>query len=458
MKLRNINTVIAREYLTKVKKKSFLLTTFLAPVFFAAMCIVPSLIMFLAEDKAKNVAVIDQSGFVYGTFTDNKYAVYEDCTGQNLDSLKNAVVDGRYDLVLDISALNEATKSVTVSSYSVKPLNVDLESDILKKIDNAIEDYRIASYNVADLKQIMEDVKSDVNLVTYTIGKDGEDKLSISAIYMVISMVLSIIIYMFVAMFSSMVMQSVIEEKNSRVVEVLVSSVKATELMFGKIIGVALVALTQFILWIVLSGVLVAGASAAFGLDSMIDSVKVQTEQMNQMSTVAGAEAADMMAMPDMATVMEENEMAVLLSTLADINWGQMIIAFLVFFVFGYLLYASLFAAIGSAVENEADTQQLSLPVTIPLMLAFFIALYAFKAPDSAVVFWGSMIPFTSPIVMLARIPYGVPVWELLLSVGLLLLTFIFCAWLSAKIYKIGILMFGKKTTFKDLWQWLKQK
>lgn len=458
MKLRNINTVIAREYLTKVKKKSFLLTTFLAPVFFAAMCIVPSLIMFLAEDKAKNVAVIDQSGFVYGTFTDNKYAVYEDCTGHNLDSLKNAVVDGRYDLVLDISALNEATKSVTVSSYSVKPLNVDLESDILKKIDNAIEDYRIASYNVADLKQIMEDVKSDVNLVTYTIGKDGEDKLSISAIYMVISMVLSIIIYMFVAMFSSMVMQSVIEEKNSRVVEVLVSSVKATELMFGKIIGVALVALTQFILWIVLSGVLVAGASAAFGLDSMIDSVKVQTEQMNQMSTVAGAEAADMMAMPDMATVMEENEMAVLLSTLADINWGQMIIAFLVFFVFGYLLYASLFAAIGSAVENEADTQQLSLPVTIPLMLAFFIALYAFKAPDSAVVFWGSMIPFTSPIVMLARIPYGVPVWELLLSVGLLLLTFIFCAWLSAKIYKIGILMFGKKTTFKDLWQWLKQK
>lgn len=458
MKLRNINTVIAREYLTKVKKKSFLLTTFLAPVFFAAMCIVPSLIMFLAEDKAKNVAVIDQSGFVYGTFTDNKYAVYEDCTGQNLDSLKNAVVDGRYDLVLDISALNEATKSVTVSSYSVKPLNVDLESDILKKIDNAIEDYRIASYNVADLKQIMEDVKSDVNLVTYTIGKDGEDKLSISAIYMVISMVLSIIIYMFVAMFSSMVMQSVIEEKNSRVVEVLVSSVKATELMFGKIIGVALVALTQFILWIVLSGVLVAGASAAFGLDSMIDSVKVQTEQMNQMSTVAGAEAADMMAMPDMATVMEENEMAVLLSTLADINWGQMIVAFLVFFVFGYLLYASLFAAIGSAVENEADTQQLSLPVTIPLMLAFFIALYAFKAPDSAVVFWGSMIPFTSPIVMLARIPYGVPVWELLLSVGLLLLTFIFCAWLSAKIYKIGILMFGKKTTFKDLWQWLKQK
>ncbi|MGM9763472.1 MAG: ABC transporter permease, partial [Candidatus Cryptobacteroides sp.] len=243
-----------------------------------------------------------------------------------------------------------------------------------------------------------------------------------------------------------------------RVVEVLVSSVKATELMFGKIIGVALVALTQFVLWILLSGILIGGASAIFGFDKMIESAKVQTEQMNQMSAVAGDEASGMMAMPDVSTVMEDNELAVMLSTLADINWAQMIVAFVVFFILGYLMYASLFAAIGSAVENEADTQQLQLPITIPLMLAFFIALYAFKAPDSAVVFWGSMIPFTSPIVMLARIPYGVPGWELALSIGLLLLTFVFCAWLSAKIYKIGILMFGKKTTFKDLWKWLKQK
>lgn len=458
MKLRNINIVIGREYATKVKKKSFLITTFLAPIFFAAMCILPSVIMFMAEDKAKNVAVIDNSGIVMETLEDSRTATYVDCSNISLDSLKSAVMNGEYDLVLDISAINESTKSVNVASYSKKPLSLDLETEISNNVDDAIEAYRIESYDVDNLKQIMDDVKSDVTLATYTLGDDGEEKISISGIYMVISMVLSIIIYMFVAMFSGMVMQSVIEEKNSRVVEVLVSSVKATELMFGKIIGVALVALTQFVLWILLSGILIGGASAVFGFDKMIESAKVQTEQMNQMSAVAGDEAAEMMAMPDVSSVMEDNELAVMLSTLADINWVQMIVAFVVFFVLGYLMYASLFAAIGSAVENEADTQQLQLPITIPLMLAFFIALYAFKAPDSAVVFWGSMIPFTSPIVMLARIPYGVPGWELVLSIGLLLLTFVFCAWLSAKIYKIGILMFGKKTTFKDLWKWLKQK
>ena len=154
----------------------------------------------------------------------------------------------------------------------------------------------------------------------------------------------------------------------------------------------------------------------------------------------------------------DESGMGAVLSTLGNINWVQMILAFVIYFALGYLLYASLFAAIGSAVENEADTNQLQLPVTIPLMIAFFIAFYAFKAPDSAIVFWGSMIPFTSPIVMLARIPFGVPVWELALSIAILVATFIACGWASAKIYKIGILMFGKKTSFKDLWKWLNMK
>ncbi|MGM9762685.1 MAG: ABC transporter permease, partial [Candidatus Cryptobacteroides sp.] len=237
MKLRNINIVIGREYATKVKKKSFLITTFLAPVFFAAMCILPSVIMFMAEDKAKNVAVIDNSGIVMETLADSRTATYVDCSNISLDSLKSAVMNGEYDLVLDISAINESTKSVNVASYSKKPLSLDLETEISNNVDDAIEAYRIESYDVDNLKQIMDDVKSDVTLATYTLGDDGEEKISISGIYMVISMVLSIIIYMFVAMFSGMVMQSVIEEKNSRVVDVLVSSVKATELMFGKIIG-----------------------------------------------------------------------------------------------------------------------------------------------------------------------------------------------------------------------------
>jgi len=250
-----------------------------------------------------------------------------------------------------------------------------------------------------------------------------------------------------------MVMQSVIEEKASRVVEVLVSSVKATELMFGKIIGVACVALTQFFLWIVLTVVIVTGVSAFIGFDSIMGD-PAQTEQMMEMAGQMGG--VDMAQMTEMAA--EEDGMAAVLSTLKDINYVQLVLGFIIYFALGYLLYASFFAAIGSAVENEADTNQLQLPVTIPLMLAFFIAFYAFKAPDSAVVFWGSMIPFTSPIVMLARIPFGVPAWELALSIVLLLGTFAACGWASAKIYKIGILMFGKKTSFKDLWKWLKQK
>ena len=253
-------------------------------------------------------------------------------------------------------------------------------------------------------------------------------------------------------MFSGMVMQSVIEEKASRVVEVLVSSVKATELMFGKIIGVACVALTQFMLWIVLTAVLVGGFSLFVGFDSLMGD-PAQTEQMMEMTAqMGGVDVAEMTE-----TMAQEEGLGAVLSTLQDINWAQMILAFVVYFALGYLLYASFFAAIGSAVENEADTNQLQMPVTVPLLLAFFIALYAFNAPDSPIVWWGSMIPFTSPIVMLARIPFGVPTWELGLSVLLLVLTFMACGWASAKIYRIGILMFGKKTTFKDLWKWLRQ-
>jgi ABC-2 type transport system permease protein len=230
--------------------------------------------------------------------------------------------------------------------------------------------------------------------------------------------------------------------------------------MFGKIIGVACVALTLFFLWIVLTAVIVTGVSSLIGFDKMMESANVQTEQMNQMTEGLGVDPEMMgMTMPaiDSTTVAQGGEMGAVLSTLKDLDYGMLIIGFFIYFALGYLLYASFFAAIGSAVENEADTQQLSLPVTIPLMIGFFIAFYAFKAPDSAVVFWGSMIPFTSPIVMLARIPFGVPVWELALSIGLLVATFVACGWASAKIYKIGILMFGKKTTFKDLWKWLKQ-
>lgn len=456
MKFRNIGTIISREYLTRVKKKSFLLTTFLVPIFFAAMCILPSVIMFMSEDTGKTVAVVDQSGIVMPYLVDSEAVDYTDYSTEDVDSLKARFNDLGLDALVVISPLDEVAKTVTVASYSEKPMSMDMKETVTSKVNDAVEDYRLAQYQISDLKQIMEDIKSDVSMSTYTLSESGEEKITSSEVYMIISMILSIIIYMFIVMFSGMVMQSVIEEKASRVVEVLVSSVKATELMFGKIIGVACVALTQFFLWILLTLVLVGGFSVFGGFDSIAGDL-TQAQQMMQMPgmdvSMGGMDAEDMMSM-----VQEESEMGAVLSTLKDINWGQMVIAFIIYFALGYLLYASFFAAIGSAVENEADTNQLQMPITVPLLLAFFIAIYAFNAPESSVVWWGSMIPFTSPIVMLARIPFGVPMWELVLSVALLVGTFIACGWASAKIYKIGILMFGKKTGFKDLWKWLKQK
>ena len=453
MNFKKLGIIIQREYLNKVKKKSFLLITFLAPVLFAAIAILPTVIMMGTKEEAKQVGVIDRSGIVLPYLEDNEVTHYIDLgTEAKLDELKADLKAAGVDILLSVSELDPETLSVKADTYSEKPLGMDTGSMIENRINDAVEAYRIEKSGIANLEEIMAGVKSNVKLRSYTIDETGKETISESGIYMALSMILGIAIYMFIALFSGMVMSSVIEEKSSRVVEVLVSSVKAVELMFGKIIGVALVALTQFLLWILLTGVFIGVGYGIMGKDKMMNMFGEDptTEMVQQMSP-----EVEMPATPDLSEV---NDMDVVMSTLGNINLAQIGIAFLFFFVFGYLLYASLFAAIGSGVENEGDSSQLQLPVTIPLMLGFFVALYAFKAPDSSLVFWFSMIPFTSPIVMLARIPFGVATWELILSIVLLVGTFVVCAWASAKIYKVGILMYGKKSTFKDLWKWLKMK
>ena len=451
MNLNKLGIIIGREYLNKVKKKSFLIITFVAPVIFAAMCILPSLIMMGAKEEAKKVAVIDASGIVLPTLQNTEVITYEDYTGRCADSLKTRLDEIGVDVLLDISEIDTEKRTLTVRTYSAKPLGIETSEIIENRINDAVEAYRIDAYQIEGLEQIMSDVKSNVRLVSYTIDKSGEESVSESGVYMMVSMILGMIIYMFIALFGGMVMSSVIEEKASRVVEVLVSSVKATELMFGKIIGVALVALTQFFLWIVLTLAIVGIVGAVSGQNLLGGQDTAELVQ-----TVGGVSAEQAEAVTE--ALSDGGEANVILSTIGNLPFGRIIICFVLFFIFGYMLYASLFAAIGSAVENEGDSQQLQIPLTIPLLLGFFIAIYAFKAPDSALVFWGSMIPFTSPIVMLARLPFGVPVWEIVVSIVLLILTFAACAWISAKIYKVGILMFGKKSTWKDLWKWLKQK
>ena len=468
MNFKKLGIIIEREYLNKVKKKSFLLITFLAPVLFAAICILPTVIMMGTKEEAKKVGVIDRSGIVLPYLEDNEVTHYIDLgTEADIDALKADLKAAGVDVLLSISDLDPDALSVKADTYSEKPLGMDTGSMIEGRINDAVEAYRIEQSGIANLEEIMAGVKSNVKLRSYTIDETGKETISESGIYMALSMILGIAIYMFIALFSGMVMSSVIEEKSSRVVEVLVSSVKAVELMFGKIIGVALVALTQFLLWIILTGMLVGVAMGILGKDKIMGlmSDDATTEMVQQMSpdvNLPGQFTLEdtLSAVTDTTAVAagEPSGMEVIMSTLGNINLAQIGIAFLFFFIFGYLLYASLFAAIGSGVENEGDSSQLQLPVTIPLMLGFFVALYAFKAPDSSLVFWFSMIPFTSPIVMLARIPFGVATWELILSIALLVGTFVACAWASAKIYKVGILMYGKKSTFKDLWKWLKMK
>lgn len=461
MKLRNIKTIISREYMTRVRKKSFLFITFLGPIFFAAVCLLPAIIMNFTQEDLKKVAVVDDSGIVMPRLQDGELVDFIDCTGSSVDSLRQQLSSAEHEIMLHVLPLDSA--SVIVQAYAQKPISVDMKSAISAQISEAVEDYRLEQYGQEDLKQIMAEIEYTAPVISYTVDDNGNVEESSPEVYMIASLVLAMIIYMFIMMFSGMVMQSVIEEKASRVVEVLVSSVKATELMFGKIIGVACVAITQFLLWVVLTAAIVFGLSHVIEMDAVVDSATVQTEQMNQMTEGLGVDGDAMNMMPEipqegMQQAQEGGQMAAIMTTLKSLDWGMLIFGFIIYFILGYLLYASFFAAIGSAVENEADTQQLQMPVTVPLMIAFFIAFYAFKAPESPVVFWGSMIPFTSPIVMLARIPFGVPGWELALSIGILVGTFIICGWASAKIYKIGILMFGKKTSFQDLWKWLKQK
>ena len=446
MNLRTIGIIIRREYLNKVRKKSFLLTTLLVPILAGGGMIAMMAIMMTTKENLKKIAVVDRSSIVMPMLEDTESIDFVDYSDFCLDSVKANLGTLCLDAVLSISEIDTERRTVDADITSSKPLGMEMADFINSKIDDAVENYRIKSYGIEGLDDILKEVRTHVRLNAYTIDDEGREQVSETGVYAMFSMILGIIIMLFVTMFGGMVMSAVIEEKASRVIEVLVSSVKATELMFGKIIGIALVAGTQFVLWVVLSFGIISLAGSYFGADLM--------ENADPAALVQGMGPSG-----DMTAMMTENtEISTILTTIQGMPLLKIGIFFLLFFIFGYMLYASFFAAIGSAVENEGDSQQLQMPLTIPLIVGYIIAIYAFRAPDSQSALWGSMIPLTSPIVMIARIPFGVPDWQIWLSLGILILTTAFGAWASAKIYKVGILMFGKKSTWKDLWQWFRQK
>ncbi len=446
MDFKKMGLVLSHEYSIRVKKKSFILTTIITPILFAALMIVPSLIMMADLDSSTDrIVVFDQSGIIADKLESDSDIVYEISASTDFDAIKAGIDTLDAYAIINISQLDEAN-NVTVNAYATKQINASVSEEIQSDIQTVIEKYKLSQYDIANFEEILADINSGVELNTYILGSDGQDKQSMVEVNMGVSFVMGFIIYMFVVMFGQMVMTSVINEKSNKIVEVIVSSVKPFELMIGKIVGVACVALTQFMIWIILTGALVIGFSAFAG-PSQMDPAATQ-----QMMSMSGMDAQMMESLSDSNVVSE------MLSVFKGINIPLILGCFLIYFVLGYLLYASMFAAIGSAMDNEADSQQLVMPVTIPLIIGLFIMLQTFQNPDGAISVWASIIPWTSPMVMLARIPFEgcVQTWELLLSIGLLLVTFLVTVYLSGKIYRTGILMHGSKYSWKDLYKWLK--
>jgi ABC-2 type transport system permease protein len=302
---------------------------------------------------------------------------------------------------------------------------------------------------------ILKNIKTDVKITTYKTGDGGKEQKSFTELTMVIGYVGSIMIYMFIFMFGAQVMRGVIEEKTNRIVEVLVSSVKPFQLMMGKIVGVALVGLTQFLLWIAFTFIIITAVQSAF--PQQFKKTQSQQTAITGKSVALPNESASQS--PNAVTADTGNDdLNEIFEAFSSINLPVMIGSFLFFFLFGYLLYGALFAAIGSAVDNETDTQQFMLPVTVPLILSLVVAQTVIQNPESPIAFWLSMIPLTSPVIMMVRIPFGVPTWEIALSAVLLVLGFLGTTWLAAKIYRTGILMYGKKSNYKELWKWIRYK
>jgi ABC-2 type transport system permease protein len=437
--------IIQREYFSRVKKKSFIIMTILGPLLMAGVLIVP--VWLAMRDKTDHqILVLDHSGLFVEKIT-NTSEIKFTYGSESIASAKLKLKDGPFDLIMEIKgdALNDE-KTTPVLYYKKQP-GISTEQYITNQMENILFDYRLQGDSI-DIKKI-DNARRQVQLLTLKVTEDGKDEKTNTELNMGIGFGCAAAIYFMIFLYGSQVMRGVIEEKSNRIVEVIISSVKPFQLMLGKILGVALVGLTQFILWIILTLVLQTAITTFLFKDELADKVKqnAQIEKVMKNDLTAGITKMEKIETP--------NEAIALFNDLDKVNFSQIIACFAFFFLFGYLLYAALFAAIGSAVDNEADTQQFILPVTIPLILSFIIAQSIIKDPDSGMAQFFSIFPLTSPIVMMVRLPFGVPMWELLLSMVMLIIGFLFFTWLAGKIYRTGILMYGKKTTWKELGKWL---
>ncbi len=438
--MNKISLIIKREYLTRVRKKSFIIMTILGPILIAAMIILPAMLSEWSESEEKSVAVLDETGIFFEKFKDQEsikfYHVFEGINDEKENALYN-----KGDLLLYIPK-TELNLPVNAQLFSVKQPGLNVTAYIKSVMKTTIENEKLKAQGIDP--EVIKSAKANINLNTIRVEEDGAEKKSYTEVEVALAIFAGIMIYFFIFMFGAQVLKGVMEEKSNRIVEVIISSVKPFQLMMGKIIGIAMVGLTQFLLWIVLTGFFLVIFQLGFGGD-----ISAGMQSMNGQNQVITENAA---------SGISSDKMAMITEIIGSINLSAMILSFIFYFLGGYLLYSSLFAAIGGAVDHDSDTQQFMLPVSIPLIFSVMMSGVVVNQPDSTLSIWLSMIPFTSPVIMMMRIPFGVPYWELFASGGLLIVGFIFTTWLAGKIYRTGILMYGQKVTYAILWKWLRQK
>lgn len=451
--MNKISIIIQREYLTRVRKRSFIIMTFLTPVLIAMIFVVPALIMTNQDKDFKKIAVIEDGTDLFrNVITDTKDAEFVYLDNVSLNDLKDTFTQQGYYGVLYISpTLVNVPNAIQLISRKQPPIG--LLDHISKSLEKEIERQKLLAYNIENLDEILSSINTDVKIQTIKIDEAGQTKETSTDIAMGLAYISGFLMYMLVFMFGAQVMRGVIEEKTNRIIEVIVSSVKPVQLMMGKIIGIALVGLTQFLVWILLTvailTVVKSNVMPRDALNRMEQQMPQSLAQTSQTLNTQDAAAASPVQLTDMQKMF---------ASAMNQQWGLIAFCFVFYFLTGYLLYASLFAAIGSAVDNETETQQFMLPVTIPIVLGLIVAMGTMQNPESSISFWFSIIPLTSPIVMVARIPFDVPIWEIALSMSLMLVTIFASVWMAAKIYRTGILMYGKKSSYKEIWKWLTYK
>ncbi|MCF6242886.1 MAG: ABC transporter permease [Bacteroidales bacterium] len=435
--MNKIILIIQREYLARVRNKTFIILTLLAPVLMAGFIAVIVYLSTLESDKSQTILVNDHSNLFKESLSDTKNIKFTFADKLNDDMAKKLITEGNYTALLIIP---DSIQTKRLNLISENQVNIGTKMYITKQIEKKLRHDKLKSMGVDP--DIIDEVNPEISIRTIKINKEGKEEISSAEAALGIGYIASFLIYMFIFIYGAMVMRGVIEEKTNRVVEIIISSVKPFQLMMGKIIGVALVAFTQLALWITFGIIIMFAAQSFMGDTANVQEQMIQTQGMS----------------PEVQAAMNNTTFNDIMTPILNLPIALILFSFVFYFIGGYLLYSSLFAAIGGAVDNETDTQQFMLPITIPLILSLIVAQTVMQNPEGPVAFWFSVIPFTSPVVMMMRVAYGVPEWELILSMLLLVLAFIGTTWLAAKIYRIGILIYGKKFSYKDLWMWLKFK